>query len=149
MLLTSLVFAAACSVAARTPGTPRETEIRDLEQSIEAAVVAGDTAYLRGVYADDLTFTHSTGRINSKEELLKMVAFRPFIARVVQTKTIQIRKDTAETSGWITVTRKPRPTEKGNQQYTIWYVRIYHAQLGRWRLSSHTTTKETPPKPMR
>lgn len=142
-----LLLAGACSISTRTGGTRTRSEIRDLEQRIEAAVVAGDTAHLREVYADELRFTHGPGQVSNKEELLKLVAFRPFIARTIRTENIQSSQDTAETRGTISVIRKPRPSEKGNQQYTIRYVRIYHKQNGKWRLSSHTTTEESNPRP--
>lgn len=146
-IFSMLLLAGACSMSTRTRGTRTRSEIRDLEQRIEAAVVAGDTGYLREVYADDLRFTHGPGQVSNKEELLKMVAFRPFIARIIRTENIQTSQDTAETRGTITVTRKPRPSEKGNQQYTIRYVRIYREQNGKWRLSRHTTTEESRPRP--
>ena len=147
LLLTAIACSTYRSTGQRAGGSRAERDIRLIEERMEAAVLAGDTTYLSGIYADDFRFTHGSGQVNTKEEMLKLVAFRPFLARVITTDRVEINGGTAKATGSILVTRKPRPTEKGYQRYTIRYVRIYHRVNGQWQLGSHTTTEETPPKP--
>ena len=60
LLLTTMAWSAGSS----------EEEILKIEDQRVQAMIAGDLATLDRLLADDLTYTHSTGRIQTKAELL-------------------------------------------------------------------------------
>jgi ketosteroid isomerase-like protein len=75
--LLLLVIATACArpVGAQTPGEngTAVARVMDLEATRRAAMVAGDMKSLAELMADDVTYVHSNGMIQKRDELFSML----------------------------------------------------------------------------
>ncbi|MFB3111904.1 MAG: nuclear transport factor 2 family protein [Gemmatimonadales bacterium] len=109
----------------------------------EAATMAADVAFLDSVYADDFRFKHSTGLLETKEEVLaaRRQDAGTMLSRDLDSLDIEIHGDIALSTGRIHVHTTFETTKW--REYTIRYVRSYVRRHGRWRLVSHHSTGES------
>ena len=80
-------------------------EVRALEFSLESAVVLADLETLERLHAEDFTFIHSTGRIDTKESWLGRIRSgeSSFRRRTLSDLDVEMHDDVAVTSGRIEV----------------------------------------------
>ena len=118
-------------------------ELTALERSVETATTAADVAFLDSVYADDFLFKHSTGLLQTKEEVLAARRQNPggMLSRELDSLDIEVHGDVALSTGRIHVHTTSETTKW--REYTIRYVRLYVRRHGRWRLVSHHSTGES------
>lgn len=65
------------------------SEIHAVEEAVEAlrhATVAGDGALLRRLFADEVSFGHSDGRVDRKADLLRTLEGGTAFRKIVQTR---------------------------------------------------------------
>jgi hypothetical protein len=78
----SAVLAASAPLPAQPPATlptaSVENHILQLEERRFAAMMSRDTQALRRILADELTYTHSSGQLETKEQLLESIASGAF-----------------------------------------------------------------------
>jgi hypothetical protein len=118
-------------------------EILDIESRRVKAMVQRDLAALDGILADDLTYTHSGGRIDDKASFLALIEdtessylgvdFYPGVevipcgdgAVLVRGKAqIRLERATGE---------KP--------SYPVWFVDVFSKRDGRWQLVAWQATR--------
>ena len=118
-------------------------QLTALEERVEAATMAADVAFLDSVYADDFRFKHSTGLLETKEEVLaaRRQDAVSMLSRDLDSLDIEIHGDIALSTGRIHVHTTLETTKW--REYTIRYVRLYVRRYGRWRLVSHHSTGES------
>jgi uncharacterized protein DUF4440 len=154
LVLTFCPLAAEAQVPGQRPtADPSQSHdsatIAGLEQRIEAAVVRRDAALLDSVYASTFRFTHSTGNVQTRAQLLASLrapqapdAPGRTISRDIDSVEVDVHGNVALTTGRIHVVR-----QRGD--YTIRYARIYarSATAAPWMLITHHSTGETPGAP--
>ena len=134
MLLTAPAYAAETPVAANDDDDV--AALRTLDQQIESAMVRADGRFLESALAEDFRFNHiNAHRFQAKAQLIEEFS-KPgsFVSRDVDEVVVEPHGDTALTTGRIHF-----KTPDGNEQ-TLWYVRLYKQNAGRWQLVSHVTT---------
>lgn len=114
------------------------TELKQLEQRIEEAVVKADIKFLESVYSSDFRFTHGDGEVQNKKEWLELVAKREVKSRKISTSEIEIHGNVAITVGRLDVVWKG---EQKDDSYSVKYVRIYERRKRRWILLSHRSVE--------
>ncbi len=131
------------SMATQRTDTSTEATIRDLEHKVEAAIVNGDTSFLKSVYADDFRFTHYTaGEVSDKAQTLEAFARRPFVSRRIDALNVEIHGDIAVTYGLLDMTSR---SNQGEHSFLLKYVRVYEQKDGRWQMLMHRSLEETSP----
>jgi ketosteroid isomerase-like protein len=118
--------------------TDAATELRQIEQRIEDAVVKADLKYLRSVYASDFRFTHGDGQVQSKKEWLELVAKRECVSRSISVAEVELHGNIAITTGRLDVVWRGSEME---DRYALRYVRVYRLANGKWLLVSHRTVE--------
>ena len=119
-----------------------ESDLIDLEQELAAAVLALDFDTLDEIYAEDFLFTHSTGDVDTKATWIEALRSgrSSYTARSIDQITVEIHGSIAVTSGRIHA--KSESNDPRWHEYSIWYVRVYETQNGRWRLLTHRSIRE-------
>jgi ketosteroid isomerase-like protein len=114
------------------------SEIKELEQRIEDAVVKADLKFLKFVYADDFRFTHGDGEVQNKTEWLELVAKREAKSRTISTSEVELHGNIAITLGRLDVVWKG---DSKDDKYTLKYIRVYEKRKGKWIFLSHRTVE--------
>ena len=119
-----------------------EVDLIDLERKLAAAVLALDFDTLDDIYAEDFVFTHITGDVDTKATWIECLRTGGCsnTARSVDQIEVETHGSVAITSGRIHA--KSESNDPRWHEYSIWYVRVYEIQDGRWRLLSHRSIRE-------
>lgn len=123
-------------------------EVLALEQTIEAAVVRGDVAYVESVLSSDFRFVHGAGWTSGgrplmeddKAAFLKRVADMEYLVHDLDSVKTEVHGDIVITYGRYVSLYVPR-NRAGNpgQLNSIWFERVYAKRDGRWQFLSHRT----------
>ncbi len=124
--------------------SPAAMEVMAFEKKLEAAVVAGDVAYVSSVLTDDFVMVHSdewthggNPRVSdNKQSFLKRVASRNYLVRDLDSVKVEMHGDIAITHGHLV-------GEEGRQGkwFSLWYERVYAKRNGKWMYLSHRTVR--------
>jgi len=134
--------------------TGAAADVLALEQKIEAAVVAGDTALVDGVIAKDFSFVHgdhwATGGkpqiADDRAAFLKRVTDKAYLVHDLDQVKIEMHPDVAITYGrYVSLTRGR--AEQPGRLASIWFQRVYARRNGQWQFLSHRTVHGPTPAP--
>ena len=112
---------------------------------MEAAVVAGDVAFVRSGLADDFSMTHGdvwtkggkSGLTDNKESFLKRVEIKQYTARNLDSVKVEMHGDMAITYGrYVASIRDRAPAQAW---FSVWFERVYAKRNGKWQYLSHRT----------
>ncbi len=135
--LLALVLAAASAAAQETEAPPQD-DLAAAHAARFAAMVAGDLEALGGMLADELTYAHSDGRVESKEQLLASLAGGglAYLAIVSEGESV-IRRYGGGEVGVITGAGRFR-VRLGEREgeVVLRYTSVYVRRDGRWRLAA-------------
>ncbi|HEX2091485.1 MAG TPA: nuclear transport factor 2 family protein [Longimicrobiaceae bacterium] len=117
-----------------------EQEVRSLEEQRFAAMVRGDTAGVGRILADDLTYTHSTGVVESRDQFLAGIAAGMFRYEAIEPEEVRVRA--YGTAAVVTGRARMRVrTPAGAQAFRIRYTDVYALREGRWRMVAWQSTR--------
>ncbi len=130
--------------AGRRPGGQNQSkiqrEILDLDTQRMRAMVHVDIAALDRILADDLTYTHTTGRVDTKATLLAALRSGELKYQMIEPKNVEARAygDAAVVTGRATVA-----VEAGNQKssFQIRFTDVYVKRQGRWQMCAWQSTR--------
>ena len=120
-----------------------EKQMKDLEDRRFRALEQNDFGALESILADDMQYTHSDGRLESKEEYLKSL-------RTGHVKYMSIALEGSEVRGYgstAVVTGRAlfrvRHTD-GERSQRLRYTDVYVKRKGRWQLVAWQATRLNP-----
>jgi ketosteroid isomerase-like protein len=137
--------AAARSAAISAGDTsPTAQEVMAVEKKIEAAVVAGDVAYVSSVLADDFVMVHSdewtsggNPRVSdNRQSFLANVAKKNYLVRDLDSVKVEMHGDIAITHGHVV-----GQEGKQGKWFSLWYERVYAKRNGKWMYISGRTVR--------
>jgi hypothetical protein len=135
------------SVAQRPAPISLEQQLVALDRRIQQAMVAGDTAFLSRALTHDFRFTHSTGPVQDKADIVGNAARHSYLRRDVLNPVAEVHGKIALVLAGLDVASGPRPTDpattRGPTCYALNYVHLFVERAGRWQLLSHRTTEMT------
>ena len=117
-----------------------EDDIRAIDTRRVTALLKGDRAVLETVLADDLTYGHTDGRIDTKQKLLSALESGRATYRNYQgsTPNVRIQGDTAVINGAAELEtlaqNKPVPI-------SIRYLAVYQKRGDTWQLVAYQSTR--------
>ena len=135
------------AIGAAVPANETGQVIRDLEEELSDAVVAGDAAVFDRLLADDFTHTSHSGRFRNKAEW--MADLRRGATKYTTFKTddmsVRVYGDTAVVTGRSTPTGTNSRGEPIEGQYR--YLRVWVKHDGNWQVVAFQGTRipETQP----
>ena len=138
-LISSPLLLAGVALNARV--SPAEETLLDVESSRFKAQIAGDTAALKHALADELLYTHASGRVQNKDEYLQgfLSGAVHYQAIDVVDHVVHVNGNMGMTSGLITL------TVGNDMQLVSRYTGVYVLRDGRWQLLAWQTTDIRPP----
>ena len=140
MVVLTSATAAGAQPAKPAAGTNPEQEVREVNDRRFAAMVKADTAELGRLLADDLTYTHSTGVVETKEQFLAAISSQATRYRSIEPSEVRIRVygEAAVVTGKVAM----QATSRGQDlAFTARFTAVY-ARLGdAWKLVAWQTTR--------
>src|ERR1044072_5377654 len=138
-LLVVLLTLVATLAFGQAPGK-QEQEIIKLEQARVEALTQGDMAKLGQLLADDLTYTHSSGRVDSKEQFLdslKTGAVK-YESMTHSNVKVSLYGNTAVMRG-----ESDMKLQSGGRPvaFRIRFLNVYVKKDGRWQLTAWQSTR--------
>lgn len=138
VVLTSV----AALAAPHTESSPADAErqVREVHARRFALMVAGDTAALGPVLADDLVYTHSSGAAETKAQFLEAITSGRLRYRAIQDREAKVRiyGEVGVVNGLVDA----QVTIGGQDNtFAIRYVAVYAREGGDWRLVAWQSTR--------
>jgi uncharacterized protein (TIGR02246 family) len=123
-------------------GAGAEDAIKQAEKDWASAVVKKDYAVLDRVLVDDLAYTHSDGRLDSKAQLIESLKTGKQTYEAAEHQSIDVRllgKDVAVVRLRIRMTAAAggKPATPANFSA----LRVYQLKNGRWQMIGHQSAR--------
>ena len=144
-LVAAILLTCARLALAQQPGA----DVLALEQKIEAAVVAGDVAFVDSVTPADFIFVHGDGwtsggqplMTDNKAAFLKRVADKEYLVHDLDNVKVEMHGDIAITYGRYVSLFMPknRTNATPGKLNSIWFERVWAKRNGQWQWLSHRT----------
>jgi ketosteroid isomerase-like protein len=128
-LLVFLLFPSKAGLA----GGKTEAEIREVENRRIQAMLQVDTEDLNRILAEDLTYTHSNGKVDSKSELIASLKSGERRYQRIEPEDVKVRLygNTAILTG----RAKLKTVSKGQEtSFQIQFTNVYAKESGRWQM---------------
>jgi hypothetical protein len=123
-------------------GVALQREILNLELKRVAAMVDRDLALLESILADDLTYTHSGGRTDTKASFIKLIADPTHSYLGVdysQEEVVPCSPDAALVRGRAQIRLLRAGGEKVS--YPVLFLDVYAQRDGRWQMVAWQATR--------
>jgi hypothetical protein len=132
------ILTAACAAAAEAPQAPPADDLATAHAERFAAMVAGDLDALAPMLADELTYAHSDGRVETREQFLASLAGGGLVYLAIASEgESALRRYGDGEVGVITGAARLR-VRLGEREgeMTLRYTSVYVLRDGRWRLAA-------------
>ena len=131
---------AAVAVGSAAGAPPADSEITQLEQQRIAAMMAADTATLDRILSPDLSYTHSSGKLETKEQFLDGIRTGALKYKTVAPEGLSVRlyDSTAVVTGrcHFQVEAEGRPLD-----LQVRFTDVYVKRSGAWQLVAWQSTR--------
>jgi ketosteroid isomerase-like protein len=142
--LLSLVLNAGALLAAAPESSQAEKEVMATEESRIAALVRSDVAALDRIMADDVTYVHASGKVDTKKSYL--YAIRSGELRYIswQGKHLHVRTlgDAAVINGEYAVRVTDSRVQSAPFEINIFILTVYAQRDGRWQQIAWQSTRD-------
>ncbi len=122
--------------------TAEQQMILDLEQKRIQAMIDKDIPTLASLLADDLTYTHSGGRIDTKPAFCTLIASLDSNYEGVDYSGVEVRP---VSGGWLVRGRAQirlfRPPTGERLSYPVWFLDVYGQRDGKWVMVAWQATR--------
>jgi ketosteroid isomerase-like protein len=136
-LFLTFAFAASAALAA----TPEEA-VKQAEKDWATAVVKKDYAILNRVLADDMQYTHSDGRLDTKQSYIESLKSGKQAYHAAEHQSINVTpmgKDVALVRGMLRMTAAAGNATPAPANFSI--LRVYRMRNGQWQLVAHQSAR--------
>ena len=144
-----LIFALLASVTwsvAQTKPSAVEQEVLRVENARIEAILHADTAALERLLSDDLTYTHSTGRVDSKTSFIRSIQSGDLTYVAIQPDELRVRVygDAAVLTGRSAMKVKSPRLQNQTLDLDVRFLIVYAKQDGHWRQVAWQSTRIAP-----
>jgi hypothetical protein len=138
------VFGAILTARVCAQSSDAEKQVLAAEQARVAALDRGDVAALDRIIADDLTYVHASGRVDTKSSLLGAIRSGELHYISWEPKRMQARVlgDTAVIDGEYTVHVKDSRVQKDPFSVNVFFLGVYALRNGRWQQIAWESTRD-------
>jgi ketosteroid isomerase-like protein len=121
-------------------------DVAAAEKKRFAAMIAGDVAILAPLLADDLTYTHSSGRVDTKAQFLDNLRSgqQKYFSIAPEDTAVRVYGDTAVSTG-----RSAMHVSAAGQEmrFRIQFTDVWVRRDGRWQMVAWQSTRLPEPAP--
>jgi hypothetical protein len=142
MINMNRLFAVCALLALSLPSTSRadqagggkaESEIRQLEARRIQAMLKVDTEELNRLLADDLTYTHSSGQVDTKSQLINSLKSGERKYLMIEPQGVKVRLYGA--AAIVTGLAKLKTFSKGQESnFQVQFTDVYAKKKGHWQM---------------
>ena len=136
VVTASLIFMVSAFAQNRIDTAKLEKEVLEVDTQRADAYVNGDVATLERILADDCSYVHPSGKVETKAELLAGFKARDRKYKSIKRDDVVVRiyGNTAIVTGRNTIS-----AEYQGKNYDVQnrFTRVYVKQAGKWRLVAH------------
>ena len=135
--------ATVCVLGTQLAAQNVEAEIRRLEDERGQAMLRRDAAALDRILADDLTYTHSSGRVDTKPDFIRSYTAtdQRYVAFDRDNVRVRVYGDAAVVTGTAKVHVK---SDTRDAKFEIRFVDVYVRRNGRWQMVAWQSTRIEP-----
>lgn len=139
VLVAVVLLLPVMSAVAETP----EEEVRAADARRIAAVVDGNVGALSALLADDLTYTHTTGQVENKEQFLAGIASGKLDYQSIQPSEVQVRVyGNAANTAVMTGRAEMKVNAQGKDlAFAIRFTSVWVKGEGGWRMAAWQSTR--------
>jgi ketosteroid isomerase-like protein len=127
------------SLAAATP----EGQVKEADARWRDAVIKIDIPALEQVLADNLTYTHSSGRTETKAEFIQATKSASLKYEAMDVSDVMVRVTGNTAILTMVADMKVRPAGGQTNSFRAKVLRVYVRQKDQWRLAAHQSTRMT------
>ena len=142
LTLTLLMPAASMLTPARPSLQKEKTveQVREVERQRVQSLTGNDLTALERILADDMTYTHSNGLVDSKASFLASLRSGDVRYQMMEHEDVQVRiyKETAVMTGRTKVKVRSKGEDLNLQ---LRFTLVYAKQAGRWRMVAWQSTR--------
>lgn len=136
----SLLLTCASMMQVAPFASDAETEVREVEKRRLEALVRNDLETLDQILSSDLTYTHSNGRVETKEEFLESLRSGRVRYRGMDPQDVRIR--VYDGTGILTGEAGVRITVQGeDREFALRFTLVYVRRDGRWQKVAWQSTR--------
>ncbi|HEY6547732.1 MAG TPA: nuclear transport factor 2 family protein [Vicinamibacteria bacterium] len=123
-----------------------EAEVRAAHAARVAATIKGDLPTLAGLLTDDMTYTHGSAKLETKQEFVDLIRTGYYQYKAIVTKdvTVRVYGDAALLSG---IAEPDVITNGQPAQPKLRFTEVWVKRSGKWQLASWQSTRIAPPTP--
>jgi hypothetical protein len=154
-ILAGLSFALAAVVVlpafGQVPRTEAEKQVLAAENARTEALVHGDMAVLDRIMADDETYIHASGKVDTKTSYLDAVRSGQlhYLAWVPKTLHVRAQKDYAVIDGEYFVRVIDSRVQPTPFELNIFILTVYARRDGRWQQIAWQSTRDVALSPLK
>ncbi len=117
-----------------------QRQLESLEHQRFEAMTKKDAAFLQNVLADNLTYTHSNGLVENKNQHIENIksGFIEYRSMQPESASIQVYKKSAVINGFVKVGGVYKGTEFNIR---LRYMDVYVKKRGKWKLAAWQSVK--------
>jgi uncharacterized protein (TIGR02246 family) len=119
-----------------------EDAVKQAERDWATAVVKKDAAVLNRVLADDLAYTHSDGRLDTKQSYIESIRSGKQSYQAAEHQSIDVRlisKDVALLRARLSMTTASGDKPAAPANFSV--LRVYQLKNGRWQMTGHQSAR--------
>ena len=121
-------------------GTTSKEEVLDLQRQRMEAMVKRDIAQLNRLMADELTYTHTTGRVDTKSQLIASIESGRLKYESMEPEEVDVRL--YGSTALVTGTARVRVvTQQGPTSFAIRFLDVYASRNGQWQAVAWQSTR--------
>jgi len=135
----------ASHAASPVSGPAAQEKLRQVDAGRFAAMVAGDTAALKNVLGEDLTYTHSTGEVQDRQHFLDALSAGTLRYESMSSSEVRVRLYGA--TGVVTGRLDMKVVLEGSERaLAVRYTAVYVRRDLRWQLVAWQSSSIAPAK---
>jgi hypothetical protein len=135
--LTAVLLLAAIVSSAAEPSAAVKDAVMNAETAWKTAVLKGDRSALERLLSDDLSYTHSSAKTQSKGEFIQDVTGGAFSYKAIEFENAQMR----QYGSVVVITHAVVITTVQTGTSHLYLTEVWAKEQGRWQMASRQATK--------
>jgi ketosteroid isomerase-like protein len=135
--LSLCLLALACCLSAAEPSASVRKAVLSAQKEWTNAVLKGDKSTLEKLFTDDLSYTHSSAKTQTKQEFIQDATGGGTTYKSIEFTDAKLR----QYGNTVVITHKATITTVQNGVSHLYLTEVWVQQDGRWQMASRQATK--------
>ena len=117
-----------------------EDKVRMAQKVRFGAMISGNKSTLNSVLADELSYTHATGKVETKEQFITAITSQAVTYEAIEPEEVNVRVS-GRTAGATGQARFTVKTGNDRQSYRVSFTEVYTYRGGHYQLVTWQSTR--------